>query len=259
MTNLRIGIETLSLRQPLKKALHTASALGADGVEIDLRRELPAGDLSQTAVRQVRKLLDDLGLRLASASFPTRRGYEVHQDLERRILATQQAMKLTYDLGARVLVNRVGVVPADAADGRFDRLIQSLALLGASGERLGVRLAAQGPEGGPEFARVLQALSAESIGIDFDPAKLIMDGYAPLETIAEIGSAVIHVHATDAVRDLSLGRAVEVELGRGTADVPAILGRLEELNYLGWLVIKRRDTKDPVTEIGNAVAFLRSF
>src|SRR5690606_458782 len=98
VSNVRIGIQTRSLRQPLRQALHTASMLGADGVEIDVRSELPVGQLSTTGLRDFHKLLGDLNLRVCAAAFPTRRGYDVADDLERRVAATQAAMRFARDL-----------------------------------------------------------------------------------------------------------------------------------------------------------------
>jgi sugar phosphate isomerase/epimerase len=69
---------------------------------------------------------------------------------------------------------------------------------------------------------------------------------------------VLHVHACDAVRDLSRGQVIDVELGRGAADLPAVLGQLEEFNYRGWVTIECPNSADPVAEMANAVAFLRS-
>jgi sugar phosphate isomerase/epimerase len=68
---------------------------------------------------------------------------------------------------------------------------------------------------------------------------------------------VLHVHACDAVRDAA-GRGREVELGRGTADMPQLLGLLTEFDYQGWVTIERRESADSISEIENAVAFLRS-
>jgi sugar phosphate isomerase/epimerase len=73
-----------------------------------------------------------------------------------------------------------------------------------------------------------------------------------------LGPHVLHVHACDAVREAPGGRAVEVELGRGTADVAELLGRLTEFDYRGWVTIERRDSANPVAEIENAVAYLRA-
>lgn len=85
MIGVRVAIQTKCLAQPLKQALHTAGRLEADGVQIDLRQELLPAELSDTALRQLRKLLDDLNLRVGSVAFPTRRGYATTQDLERRL------------------------------------------------------------------------------------------------------------------------------------------------------------------------------
>ena len=74
MLQIKLGIELASLRLPLKKGLLTARELGAEAVEIDARHELRPEDLSRTGVRQVRKMLDDLNLRVSAVSFRTRRG-----------------------------------------------------------------------------------------------------------------------------------------------------------------------------------------
>jgi len=39
--NVKIAIQTRSLRQPLRQAMQTAAQLGAEGIEIDARNELP--------------------------------------------------------------------------------------------------------------------------------------------------------------------------------------------------------------------------
>lgn len=256
---LKIGIQTRSLRQPLRRALQTAAQLGADGVEIDVRSELPPSELSQTGVRQFRKLLADLNLAVSAVSFITRRGYDQHDELERRVLATQTAMKFAHTLGANVVINRVGRVPEDENDPRFAALVEVLSGLGAYGDRVGARLAAQtGSESGPHLARLLAAVPDQTIGVDLHPGGLIHHGDDPAEAVAALGRHVLHVHACDAVRDLARSQVIDVELGRGAADLPAVLGQLEEFNYRGWVTIECPNSADPVAEMANAVAFLRT-
>lgn len=256
---LKIGIQTRSLRQPLRRALATAAQLGADGVEIDARQELPPGELSQTGVRQFRKLLSDLGLGVSAVSFVTRRGYDNPQELERRVIATQAAMKFAHALGASVVINRVGHMPDEESDPHFAALVEVLARLGAYGDRVGARLAAQtGSESGPQLARLLAALPDQTVGVDLHPSGLIHHGHSPAEAVAAVGRHVLHVHACDAVRDLARGQVIDVELGRGVADLPTIVGQLEEFNYRGWITIECPNAADPVAEMADAVAFLRS-
>jgi sugar phosphate isomerase/epimerase len=277
VTNVKIGIQTRSLRQPLKQAIQTAARLGADGIEVDARTELPPSQMSQTAIRQFRKLLGDLNLRVSAVSFITRRGYDSPDDLDRRVVATQEAMKMAHAIGASVVINRVGnaapvlgdhrghnpSAPGSASgsssDTRTARLIDVLSALGTYGDRVGARLAAQtGGESGDQLAELLGAIPEETIGVDLHPSALIFNGYDPQAAVAALGPRILHVHACDAVRDLSRGQAFDVELGRGSADLPGLLGRLTEFDYTGWVTIERQNSADPITEIGNAVAFLRS-
>jgi sugar phosphate isomerase/epimerase len=259
VTTLKIGIQARSLRQPLSLALRSAARLGADGVEIDARSELPPGELSSTGLREFHKLLTDLNLRVSAVAFPTRRGYDVAEDLERRVIATQAAMRFAHELRTDVVINRVGRLPDDAADARCVRLVEALTALGAYGERVGVRLAAQTGGGEPQnLAKLLATLPEHSVGVDLHPSGLIVGGHSPREAVELLGPHVLHVHACDAVRDLAAGRGVEVELGRGSADFPELLGRLAEFDYRGWVTIERRESADPISEIENAVAYLRA-
>jgi len=260
VTNLKIGIQTLSLRQPLRKAIATAARLGADGVEIDARTELRPGELSQTGLREFRKLLDDYRLKVSAVAFPTRRGYEEQDDLERRILATQAAMRMAYELGANVVVNQLGSVPTSADDTSFTRLVEALTSLGAYGERIGARLAAIPANESPtDLARLLAALPDATMGVDFHPVAILQSGHSTADALDDLGRHVLHVHACDAVPVSGGGRVNEVDLGRGLADLPGLIARLTaQFNYCGWITVERREATDPITSIENAVAFLRS-
>jgi sugar phosphate isomerase/epimerase len=256
---VKIGIQTRSLRQPLRQALVTASRLGATGVEIDARHELRPSDLSRTGLREFHKLLDDLNLRVSAVAFPTRRGYDDPDDLERRVLATQEAMRFAADLRSNVVINDIGHVAEKPEDASFQRLTEALTAIAAFGDRTGVRLAAQTTNSSPQdLARLLAALPQQTTGIDLYPSGLISAGYSPGEAVELLGPNVIHIHACDAVRDPSTRRTTEVELGRGSADIPEILGLLSEFDFRGWVTIERRESPNPFPEIENAVEYLRS-
>ena len=259
MLQIKVGVQLASLKLPLKQGLLTAARMQADAVEIDLRSDLPAGELSRSAVRQLRKMLDDLNLRISAASFRTRRGYHVIDDLDRRIEATKQAMTLAYDLGASVVVNHVGRVPPESDALAWNTLLQALADIGRHGQRVGATLAAEtGTESGEELARLIHALPPGSLGVDLNPGLLVLNNHSPREATAALADHVLHVHATDATRDVAQGRGLEVPLGRGSVDYSEILALLEERQYRGYLTIERRQSDDPVFEIAQAVKYLRS-
>jgi sugar phosphate isomerase/epimerase len=259
VAQLKIGIAVAGLNLPLAKALVAAARLGADAVELNARTELKPAELSQTGLRQLRKMLDDLKLRVSAVAYPTRRGYTVAERLEHRIAGTKEALTLAHRLGASVVVNQIGHVPPDADDPAWNLLLQALGDIGRFGERAGARLAATtGSEEGANLRRLLDALPEGAIGVDFDPGNLLANGFSPQAALDSIGSQILHVHATDGVRDLARGRGAETPVGRGAADYPALLGRLEELNYRGYFTILRRTSEEPTHEIGAAVEYLRS-
>ncbi|QDU91583.1 Xylose isomerase-like TIM barrel [Pirellulimonas nuda] len=254
-----IGIQLASLAAPLRRGLALASQLGADGVEIDLRTGLPAGDVSQTAARELRKLLADQNLKVSAAAFPTRRSLADPEELDRRIAALREATRAAARLGARVLVVRAGRIPSEDESDARQTLIHSLTAIASTGDREGVVIALEtGHESPADLATLLDELPMGLVGADLHPARLLSGGHAPLEAAGALGPRIVHVHAADAVHDFAERRVVEVELGRGAVDFPEIVGALEQFDYRGWITIERRHATRPVEEIGDAVAFLRS-
>jgi sugar phosphate isomerase/epimerase len=256
---LKIAIQLKSLRLPFRKALETARALGATAVEIDARTEVRPQEMTPSGLRQIRKMLDDLNLTVCAVAYPTRRGYDVEEDLSRRVEGTKAAMRLAHDLGARVVINQIGRVPSDTESRAWQTLVEVLTDLGRSGEHLGALLAAEtGSESGEDLARLIRAVPEGTVGVNFDPGNLIVNGFSATEAIVPLASHVLHVHCKDGVRYLAIGRGLEVPLGRGVADFPTLLGVLEERDYRGYFTLERTGGSDPVFEIGQGVKFLKS-
>lgn len=259
MLQLKLGVQLHSLRLPLKQALFAAHQLGAAAVELDVRSEVRPRDFAGTALRQLRKLLDDLNLWVCAVSFRTRHGYNVADGLDARVAATKEAMKFAHDLGTTVVVNQVGRVPAEETTADWQLLVEVLRDLGHYGNHAGAWLAAEtGSESGPDLRRLVAALPPGALGVNLNPGNLIVNGFSPLEAVESLGSVVAHVHANDAVRDLARGRGTNVQLGRGAVDYPALLAALEEHDYRGYLTVERQTAQDPAYEIGQAMRFLRS-
>ncbi len=260
MLSMKVGVQLASLGLPLQAALPRIAQMGATAVEIDARGELKPREISRTGLRQIRKWLDDYGLRVSAVSFRTRRGYDVLQDLQPRIDATKDALRFAHDLGCSVVVNQVGpITKPDPASSAWNTLIDSLSELGRCSQQVGAWLAMEtGSESGSEMAQLLQALPQGSAMVDLNPGNLIINGFSPLEAAQTLGPQIVHVHARDAVRDLAQGRGLEVPLGRGAADFPALLGALEEHSYRGYFTVARQDSRHAADEIALAVQFLKN-
>lgn len=257
MLQLKKSIRLESLRQPFKKAIVTAATLGADAIEINGRTEVRPADMSRTAIRHLRKVLGDLDLKVSAIHFPTRRGYGIADDLDRRIDATKSAMKLAYELGCNVVVNKIGRVPDNVDDPHWTTLVQALTDLGNHSQKSGAWLAARtGSEDGETLKRLIDSLPLHSLAIDFDPGDFVIHGFSPTDAMKLLGQHVMSFRARDAVSDISQGRCIEVQLGRGSVDWASLLGTLEEHEYSGYLTVERESEENSIEECGQAIEYL---
>ncbi len=255
----RIGVSLNDLQLPLRQAIHAASQLGCDAVELNARGELRPDALSSTGLRQIRKLLEDARLTVCAVEFQTRRGYGVAADLDRRIDATKAAMSFAYSLGARVVVNSVGRIPESPEDEEWNLMNAALIDIGRHGQKCGATLAARtGAQPASTLRQLIDRLPDGTLGVTYDPGQLVVNDFSASEALELLKQDILYVHARDGARDLSIGRGLEVPLGQGAIDFPAILATLENSNYQGHFTAVRRDSKNPLVDIGNAIKYLRA-
>ena len=258
MLKLKKSIFLDTLRQPFKAAIVTAAKLGADAVEINGRTEIKAEELSQTGIRHIRKLLSDLQLSVSAIHFQTNYGYGDLQLLDRRIEGTKATLTMAYELGCNVVVNRIGKVTADASDPSRITMVQALSDIGNYSQKAGAWLAARtGGDDGELLKELIDALPVQSLGIDFDPAELMINGHAPTETMQMLAPHVMSCRVRDAVTDLSLGRGVETPLGKGAVDWPALLGVLEQKSYGGYFTVHQENAAAPIVACEESFGYLK--
>ena len=259
----------------LKKALAAASAMGASAVELCGRHLVPIGDLSDTGVRSLRKMLEDLNLRVAAIRFQTRRGYDHLDQLDRRVDATKLAMRAAYRLGSPLVVNQIGQVPEASAepgsgvDGnqdvspeqqRWNTMQSVLEDLGRFGAKVGAFLAAEtGTESGERLTRLLDASDEAFVAVALNPGQLIINRHDVGDAVRSLANRIQLVCAVDGVLDLAAGRGLTVPLGQGIADFPNLIGRLEEIPYRGPYVVGRSgmDSETAIDELRQGVSYLQ--
>lgn len=257
MFALRIGLDLQSLAMPLREALHAAAGLGADAVVIDARGAVRSGEFSRTAVRELRKMLEDFRLRVAAISYRTRRGLVTMDELDRRVDGTKAAMEIAHSLGANVVIGTLGPLPPPDSES-WQVLAAVLDDVGRHGHRVGAMLAAEtGTDGGETLAGLLRVLPEGTLGIDFNPGNLVISGLDPREAVHALGAWILHVHASDALFGLTNSRGVRVPLGEGSVDMPALLGALEEFGYRGYITIDVQPADDALRQAATAIRYLR--
>ncbi|MGI9471345.1 MAG: sugar phosphate isomerase/epimerase family protein [Rubripirellula sp.] len=256
LAELNVAVRLDSMQMPLRRSLEMASRMGASAVELDARNEIHPSQLSDTGLRQLRKILDDLNLKVAALRFPTRRGYEEPRDLDRRVEATKDAMQLAYRLGSTVVINSIGVVPGDEESAQWASMRSVLDDLGRYGTRIGAFLAAEtGAEPGETLAKLIQGSDDSYIAVALNPGQLIINRHDVREAISALKDRIQIVCAVDGVIDLAAGRGIAVPLGQGTADFPELIGMLEDIQFRGRYVVGRAESS--LEELAASIAYLK--
>jgi sugar phosphate isomerase/epimerase len=258
MNRPKIGVRLESLGLPLRPALEQARRMGVAGVQVDAVGDLSPERLSQTGRREFRNLLRTHNLELTALGFPMRRGLDVPEGLQERIDHLRGVLALGFDLGPRIVVVDVGRIPEAADDPRMQLLTEALLALGHHGDRVGAVLALEsGLNSGDVLRKFLDRFDSGGLGVNLDPANLMMHGFNVCESARALGDKIVHSHARDAREAGASRTAQEVPLGHGDIDWLLYLGVLEELGYRGWLVVEREGGDNRVADVAAGVQFLR--
>ncbi len=262
MSRLKIGICLESLGLPLRRALTEAVRMGVTGVQVDAAGDLSPNKLSQTGRREFRHLLSSHDLELTALGCPLRRGLDSAEDQQPRLEHVKKVMSLSFDLGPRTVVIQAGRVPdeAEIKSGalRPNLLAEALQDLGPYGDRVGVLLALEtGLESGEELRDYLNRFDTGSLGVNYDPANLLMNGFDHVASLRALQGKIRHAHAKDARITGASRTAREVPLGHGDIDWLQLLGVFEEIEYRGWLAVERESGDDRIGDVANGVSFLR--
>jgi sugar phosphate isomerase/epimerase len=260
MKRLRLGVRLESLGLPLRRGLYEAERLGVTGVQIDARGDLTPRELSQTGRRELRHLLHAHNLELTSLGCPLRHGLDTATGLEARLDHVRGVLSLSSDLGARIVVVQAGRIPRDRDDLQGRILTEAILALGHHGDRTGTVLALEtGLESGQDLRLFLDGSGSGGLGVNLDPANLLLNGFDPYESARALQGRVVHAHAQDA-RPAGPNRAGQlVALGHGDIEWMRYLSVLEEIEYRGWLVIEQETGDNRFGSVAAGVQFLRRF
>jgi sugar phosphate isomerase/epimerase len=258
MNRLKIGIRLESLGLPLRRALAEAARLGVSGVQVDAVGHLAPNALSETGRREFRHLLRAYNLELTALGRPLRRGLDSTENQQPRLELVQKVLSLSFDLGPRLVIVQAGAVHEDANEPRMRILRESLQALAYHGDRVGATLALEtGLEDGAVLASFLARFDTGALGVNFDPANLMMNGFNPYASVQALAGRIVHTHAKDARLSSASRAAQEVPLGHGDIDWMKYLATLEEVEYRGWLTIERETGENRLADVAAGVSFLR--
>jgi sugar phosphate isomerase/epimerase len=164
---------------------------------------------------------------------------------EEREARTYECSDFASELGVSSLATHIGFVPEDRTNPDYiavREMVRRVCDYCAQNDQIFAL------ETGQEPARTLRDFIAdvdrENLGINFDPANMILYGSGePLEALEIVREHVVTVHCKDAKWPTERGQwGTETPLGKGDVSIDKFLTKLKEIGYWGPLVIEREIT-----------------
>ena len=263
----KIGVMIESFKLGIKDGIAKAVELGADGFQVYVTKgEMAAENMTADDRRDFKKLVDDSGIEISALCGDIGKGFLDPATKDEVIERSKKFIDLAVDLETAIVTTHIGHLPDDENTPEWKMGIETAKVLGKYADERGCVLASEtGPEAPTVLRRFLEIVDSPGVKINYDPANFILLGpFDHIGGVSVLKDWIVHTHAKDGVCLLKGegGRQndfLEVPLGEGGVAFQHYLKALDDIGYDGYLTIEREVGADPVTDVANAVAFLRSF
>jgi sugar phosphate isomerase/epimerase len=193
---------------------------------------------------------------------PTTLGLVPAKHRPTRIGALMRGADFAKSLGIKAIITHLGFIPENPADPLFAEVVEAVREVAEHCAEQGVEFWFEtGQETPVTMLRLIKEVGTGNLGINLDPANLVMYGKAnPVDALEVFGDYVRNVHAKDGMYPtdpMKLGP--EVRLGEGRVRWPEFVKRLGEIGFDGEFIIEReiKEGAEQKKDIAAAVEYLR--
>lgn len=180
-----------------------------------------------------------------------------------RVAALALAGELAEAAEIPAVVTHLGFIPEHPGDPCFQEVVDAVGELAEGYRRRGLEFWFEtGQETPVAMKRLIEAVGTGNLGVNLDPANLILYGKAnPIDSVGMFGELIRSVHAKDGfypTDPMKLGR--EVKVGSGAVDFPRFIETLEAVSYTGAYIIEREITgPEQEADIRATIDYLSAF
>lgn len=167
-------------------------------------------------------------------------------------------------IGVHSIACHIGFVPEDTTHPDYRDVLEIVRRVADHAAKHRQTFALEtGQEPAHVLLKFLRDVNRPNLGINFDPANMILYGSGePIEALEKVGRWVHSVHCKDGTWAKHPGQewGAEVPLGEGDVGMERYLRTLDKIGYRGPLTIEREIPQDPArqkSEIGRALTLLR--
>jgi len=158
-----------------------------------------------------------------------------------RVATLKEGADFAVRVGVSTITTHVGFIPEDPGGALYRGVVAALGEVVEYCRSKGLTFCFEtGQETPITLLRVIEDLGRDNLGINLDPANLLMYGKAnPVDALDIIGPYVRGVHAKDGEYPTN-GRHLGVEkpMGEGRVNFPVLVPKLKSLGYAGALTIE---------------------
>jgi L-ribulose-5-phosphate 3-epimerase len=256
--NWPIGVCSWSLQRDITGVAEAMNKIGIDHVHLAIRPALEEN--AEDYIANVQK--QNFTISAAMIDFP-QEDYSTLESIkvtggivpdnlwEKNRQLFINGVNVTAKLGVKYLSMHAGFI--DETDTAYAKKLHNRiqSLVDAAAEKNVVLLLETGQETAQQLQQFLNELNHPAIGVNFDPANMILyDKGEPVEAVRILAPWIKHIHIKDAVRTSRPGTwGTEVLWGEGQVGPKIFLNVLEEIGYDGVLAIEREAGNDRFVDI----------
>jgi len=177
-----------------------------------------------------------------------------------RVQTLENAARIAGEIGVQSITTHCGFIAEYPGDPLYAGTIVALKQVARACEAAGVEFWFEtGQETPITLLRTIQDVGSDKLGINLDPANLLMYGKAnPVDALDTFGQHVRGVHAKDGhypTEGNSLGK--EAPMGEGRVNFPVLVPKLKGMGFRGALTIEREISGEKqVEDIKRAIEIL---
>ena len=173
---------------------------------------------------------------------PSTIGLVPPQFREMRVEALKKAADFAEKAGIPSITTHAGFIPENPKDPLYEGTIKALSEVARHCAKRGIYFCFEtGQETPTTLRRAMNDIGTDNLGINLDPANLLMYGKAnPIDALDILGPYVRGVHAKDGEYPTDPNKlGDEKPLGQGRVNFPVLIPKLKSFGFSGPLTIER--------------------
>jgi len=250
---MKLGL-MVSITENIKESFEKVAELGIPTCQVSCTAEFMIDKLKP---KEMRKAAEDSGIEISSFFLlfegqifnihegPPTMGFIPEEYRVQRLELARKFSDMVCEMGVKSITSHVGFIPNDPKSSLYTGFLPVMKRFVEHCRKNGQMFCFEtGQELPSTLKRTIVDIGFDNVGINLDPANLILYGMAhPLDAVEIFGEYVRGFHAKDGLwpnRDEGLG--IEVPIGKGKVNFPLLIPKLKKKGFKGPITIEREIT-----------------